>query len=107
MSAAEGILGIVVLALSGIGLYQTYRWVAPKPDKLVYEHCKDKAVFETPNGKQEIRYMSDGVRKTIEQAILEREAQGTPLSAYELYQLHKRLDANADNVITPEEARLP
>lgn len=104
MSANHWFTGLVFLVASSIGLYQTCRWIVPKPEQLMYESCSDKAVFETPHGKHEIKYMTSFVRKTIDQIILEREAPGKPLSAYELFQLHTRLDANNDNVITPEEA---
>lgn len=105
MSEHHWLVGLAFLTLSGIGLYHVYRWIDPKQDKLTYESRSDKAVFETAHGKHEIRYLNRAVQATIEQTILEREAPGKPLGAYELYQLHKRLDANGDNVITPEETQ--
>lgn len=106
----DGIQAFAGLAFAGIALFslysggeKVYRWFA-KPDGLTYKLKSDSAVFESPNGRQEI-LVQDKSRKAIEQLILEREAElRKPLSGYEVYQLYRSLDANNDSVITPEEA---
>jgi len=101
MSAQHWLTGLVLAGTAVCSAYHLWG----KPHELTYESCKDRAVFETPHGKLEIKYLNGSVRTTIDQIILEREAPGKPLSPQELYQLHKRLDANSDNVITPEETQ--
>jgi hypothetical protein len=110
--ARDGVQAFAGLAFAGIALFslysggeKVYRWCA-KPDSLTYRLKSDRAVFESPNGRQEI-LVRDKSRKAIEQLILEREAeQKKPLSGYEVYQLYRGLDVNNDSIITPEEASL-
>ncbi len=74
-----------------------------KPNELTYELVHEKAVFETQNGRLELRILPK-TKSILEQIILEREAGNAVLGAYEILKLYKSVDANNDNIITPTEA---